>query len=237
MNILPLVDALVRFYGDYIHEIIIVNDNSTDRTAEVTQEVARKHPRVRLLNRQPPNGVGLALRDGCGAATGRYILTMDCDFVQILPEISDLFDAIAAGRDGAIGSRFSHESVMINYPFFKTLCNRSFHLLVKLLLVWRVRDISNNLKLYRAEIFQNISIEERHFAANAELGLKPLLAGFNIAEVPISWINRTTEMGSSSFRIVKVAPNYMGTLVRAVWSMWRGKGQRPRTHGTVKPPI
>lgn len=229
MNVLPLVETLLQFYDDYIHEIIIVNDNSTDRTAEVTREVARTYPRVRLVDRRPPNGVGLALRDGCAAATGRYILTMDCDFVQILPELGDLFDAIAAGRDGAIGSRFSHESVMINYPFFKTICNRAFHLLVKLLIFRRVHDISNNLKLYRADIFKSIHIEERHFAANAELGLKALLAGYDIEEVPISWINRTLEMGSSSFRIVTVAPNYLGTLVRALSIVWRGKPRsRPR---------
>jgi glycosyltransferase involved in cell wall biosynthesis len=235
MNIRPLVETLLQLYGDYIHEIIIVNDNSTDRTAEVTREVARAYPRVRLIDRRPPNGVGLALRDGAAAATGRYILTMDCDFVQILPEIGDLFDAIARGRDGAVGSRFSHESVMINYPFFKTLCNRTFHLLVKLLLVWRVHDISNNLKLYRTEVFRSIEIEERHFAANAELGLKPLLAGYDIEEVPISWINRTLEMGSSSFRIVKVAPNYMGTLARALSIAWRGR-RRPATSRRGGPP-
>jgi len=236
MNIRPLVETLLQLYGEYIHEIIIVNDNSTDRTAEVTREVARAYPRVRLVDRRPPNGVGLALRDGAAAATGRYILTMDCDFVQILPEIGDLFDAIAGGRDGAVGSRFSHESVMINYPFFKTLCNRTFHLLVKLLLVWRVHDISNNLKLYRTEIFRAIEIEERHFAANAELGLKPLLAGYDVEEVPISWINRTIEMGSSSFRIVKVAPNYVGTLARALSFAWRGKRRLTKTSGGVEPP-
>jgi len=233
MNILPLVESLHQLYGDYLHEIIIVNDNSTDRTAEVTREVSRRYPAVRLVDRTPPNGVGLALRDGCAAATGRYILTMDCDFVQILPELRDLFDAVAAGRDGAIGSRFSHESVMINYPFFKTLCNRAFHLLVKLLLVRRVHDISNNLKLYRADIFKDLVIEERHFAANAELGLKPLLAGYDIQEVPISWINRTVEMGSSSFRIVRVAQNYAGTLLRAVLSSRRAGGRARGTDGRV----
>jgi len=236
MNILPLVETLLQLYGDYIHEIIFVNDNSTDRTAEVTRDIARSHSRVRLVDRRPPNGVGLALRDGIAAATGRYILTMDCDFVQILPEIGDLFDAIARGREGAVGSRFSHESVMINYPFFKTLCNRTFHLLVKLLLVWRVHDISNNLKLYRTEVFRSIEIEERHFAANAELGLKPFLAGYDIEEVPISWINRTLEMGNSSFRIVKVAPNYIGALTRAVALAWRGKRLPAKRSGGVQPP-
>ena len=47
---------------------------------------------------------------------------MDCDFVHILPEFRDLFDAIAAGHDGAFGSRFSHSSVLINYPLMKILC-------------------------------------------------------------------------------------------------------------------
>jgi dolichol-phosphate mannosyltransferase len=222
MNIPRLVDSLVEAYGPYLHEILIVDDNSTDRTAEVTREVARRQPLVKLICRQPPNGVGRALREGYAAATGRYILTMDCDFVLILPELRDLFDAIAQGHEGAIGSRFSHQSVLINYPFFKILCNRSFHLLLNLLLPIRVRDVSNNLKLYRADILKNLVIEEPHFAANAETGLKPLLAGYDIQEVPISWINRAADMGASTFRIAKVGPNYFQALLRAVWRTWRG---------------
>jgi dolichol-phosphate mannosyltransferase len=237
MNIPRLVDAIVQFYDDYIHEIIIVNDNSRDRTADVTLNVAKREPRVKLVNRRPPNGVGRALRDGYAAATGRYILTMDCDFVQILPEMRDLFDAIANGRDGAIGSRFSHDSVLINYPFFKIFCNRSFHLLIKLLLLPKVRDVSNNLKLYRTEILKNLEIEEPHFAANVETGLKPLLARYNIEEVPVSWINRTVEMGRSSFRITSVAPNYFMSLVRIIWRSWRARDRnaRPQVTEHAKP--
>lgn len=222
MNVGPLVESIVRYYGPYVHEIVIVNDGSTDRTAEVTLEIARNEPRVKLVNRNPPNGVGRALHDGYAAATGRYILTMDCDFVQILPEFRDLFDVVAAGHDGAIGSRFSQESLLINYPFFKIVCNRGFHLIANLLLRTKMRDISNNLKLYRAEIFKTLDIQEPGFAANAETGLKPLLSGYNIREVPISWINRSIDMGVSSFRIRKVAPGYVGALARVVLHTWRG---------------
>jgi dolichol-phosphate mannosyltransferase len=220
MNIPRLVDGLMRLYGPYIHEIIIVNDNSKDGTAAVTREIAAREPRVRLIDRQPPNGVGRALRDGYAAATGRYILSMDSDFLQILPEVRDLFDVIAAGHDGAIGSRFSPESLLINYPFFKILCNRTFHFLANLLLPIRMRDISNNLKLYRSHIFKELDIEEGHFAANAETGLKPLMAGYDIQEVPTSWINRTIDMGTSTFRIFKVAPNYFAALFRVVSTCW-----------------
>jgi dolichol-phosphate mannosyltransferase len=223
MNVAPLVDALVRLYDNYIHEIIVVNDNSTDRTAEITREVARREPRVKLLDRQPPNGVGRALRDGYAAATGRYILSMDSDFLQIVPELRDLFEVIADGHDGAIGSRFSYESILINYPFLKIMCNRTFHLLVSLMLRAGVRDISNNLKLYRTDILKDLEIREPHFAANVETGLKPLLSGHDIREVPISWINRSIDMGRSSFTILKVAPGYCMALLRIIWNTWRGR--------------
>jgi glycosyltransferase involved in cell wall biosynthesis/SAM-dependent methyltransferase len=237
MNIPRLVDTLIQFYDDYIHEIIIVNDNSKDGTAEVTREVVKREPRVRLIDRQPPNGVGRALREGYAAATGRYILTMDCDFVQIVPEFRDLFDAVARGHDGAIGSRFSNESMLFNYPFMKILCNRSFHALVNLLLRARVRDISNNLKLFRAEILKNINIEQNHFAANVETGLKPLLAGYDIEEVPISWINRTVDMGNSSFKTLKVAPDYFMALVLMILKVWRGRDGAKKKFVTHRQPV
>ena len=213
MNIPRLVNALIGMYGAYLHEIIIVNDNSRDRTAEVALEMARVDPRVKLVNREMPNGVGLALRDGYAAATGRYILSMDCDFLHILPEFRDLFDAVARGREGAIGSRFSYDSMLINYPFPKILANRAFHALANLVLPIRARDLSNNLKLFRADILKQLVIEQPHFAANAETGLKPVLAGYDIEEVPISWINRSVDMGSSTFKVAKVAPGYFAALV------------------------
>jgi dolichol-phosphate mannosyltransferase len=236
-NVRRMIDALVEGYDAYIHEIIIVDDNSTDATPEVVREAMKAEPRIRLIRRRPPNGVGRALRDGYAAATGRYILTMDCDFAMLVPELRDLFDCVAEGHDGAIGSRFSYESVLINYPFFKIVCNRAFHVLVKLTLLGGVRDVSNNLKLYRADILKTLDIEEPHFAANMETGLKPLLAGYDIREVPMSWINRTTGMGVSTFRIAKVAPGYFWALLRTIGRVWRGRRDfsRPIQHVPAAP--
>lgn len=222
-NIDRLVRTLLGLYGDYIQEIVIVDDNSGDRTAAVAAALANAEPRVKLVKRKPPAGVGRALRDGYAAAAGKYILTIDCDFVNIAPEFKSLFDAVAAGFDGAIGSRFSAESALIRYPFFKIVCNRGYHLLLNLLLGKRVRDVSNNLKLYRADLLKGLEIEENHFAANVETGLKPLLLGYHIQEIPVSWINRTADMGKSSFRLLKVGPDYLRVLLRTTWRKWRGE--------------
>jgi dolichol-phosphate mannosyltransferase len=227
-NINRLVKMLLALYGDYIHEIVIVDDNSTDRTPEVAAALAGSELRVKLVKRNPPPGVGRALRDGYAAATGKYILTIDCDFINIASEFSGLFDAVAEGCEGAIGSRFSFESALVRYPFFKIVCNRGYHLLLNLLLGTRFRDVSNNLKLYRAEILKNLDIEEDHFAANVETGLKPLLMNYRIREVPTSWINRTADMGKSSFNLVKVGPDYLRVLLRTTWRTWWGQYRTSR---------
>jgi ubiquinone/menaquinone biosynthesis C-methylase UbiE len=232
-NLPRLVDRLLTCYGDYIQEILLVNDNSTDATREEAERLGLADSRVKVLNRTAPGGVGRALRDGYRAARGRYILSMDCDFIEIVPEFRGLFDAVANGYDGAIGSRFSHDCVLMNYPFFKMVCNRGLHLLVKVFL-HEVRDVTNNLKLYRAEILKNLNIESPHFSANLETGLKPLLAGYRLREVPVSWIDRTVEMGSSSFDVRKVGADYARTLVR-IWTTSR-KGRTAWFSGGLNEP-
>ncbi|MCC6139555.1 MAG: glycosyltransferase [Nitrospira sp.] len=214
MNVRPLVDGLRRLYGDYLHEIILVDDNSKDETAAVIARMAALDSRIRLVSRTGPNGVGRALSDGYRAVTGRYVLTMDCDFQHLLPEIADLFDEAVKGYDVVVGSRFSRHSVLLNYPFGKIVANRGFHLIAQILLLRRFRDLTNNLKLLRREVVEQLCLVEPWFAVNAETGLQPLLMGCQVKEVPISWINRTPDMGMSSFKLAQVG-----------WGYWRVLGR------------
>ena len=193
MNIGPLVERILDLYGEYIHEIIPVNDGSTDRTGEVITELAAKDHRVKPFHRAPPNGVGLAIADGLAAASGQYVLTMDCDFQHLLPEFRDLLDGAAEGYDVVIGSRFSRHSVLLNYPFLKIFANRAFHAIAVVLFGRRIRDVTNNLKIMRREVVQDLRLGKPGFAVNAETGLQPLLLGYRVKQVPISWINRTPE--------------------------------------------
>lgn len=72
----------------------------------------------------------------------------------------------------------------------------------------RFRDLTNNLKLMRRSVLEEIEFTQPGFAINAETGLYPLVMGYNVKEVPISWINRTPDMGSSSFKLAQVGGGY-----------------------------
>ena len=228
-NIIPLVQSLRGYYDDYLHEIVLVDDNSRDRTAEVAEQLGREDPRIKLVRRSMPNGVGRALRDGLAAAKGDYILLMDCDFQHILPELTGLFEAADQGADVVIGSRFSRDSVLLNYPFTKILANRVFHILARILFWKYLRDLTNNLKLMKQEVARNLHLESDDFAANAETGLQPLLMGYKVVEVPISWINRSVDMGFSSFNLTNTGPNYLKVFFRLFVRRFFGKD-------TVLPP-
>jgi dolichol-phosphate mannosyltransferase len=217
MNIGPLVTRLRALFGEYLHEIIPVDDNSKDSTRQVIQKLADEDPRIKPVFRTPPNGVGRAITDGYRAATGKWVLSMDCDFQHLLPEVRDLFDAANEGFDVVVGSRFNRHSVLLNYPFQKIVANRGFHVLAQIVLLRRFRDLTNNLKLIRREVLDKLQLTQPGFSINAETGLQPLYIGCKVKEVPISWINRTPDMGTSSFKLVKVGGGYWQVLL----SLWQ----------------
>jgi len=216
MNVPPLVSKLLNLYGDYLHEIVLVDDNSRDNTKEVIRQLAEQYPLIKPVYRTPPNGVGRAIMDGLQAASGQYVLSMDCDFQHLLAELRDIFDETLKGKrcDVVIGSRFSRDSVLLNYPFQKIAANRGFHMMARIMLWTKFRDLTNNLKLMRREVVENLELTQPGFAINAETGLLPILMGYDVREVPISWINRTPDMGVSSFKLVKVGGGYWQVLVR-----------------------
>ena len=92
-------------------------------------------------------------------------------------------------------------------------------MIARIVLIAAFRDLTNNLKLMRREVAQNLLLREPGFAINAETGLQPLLMGYRVKEVPISWIGRGVDMGVSSFRVFKVGGGYWRVLYR-LW-MWR----------------
>jgi len=233
MNVGPLVTCLRSLFDQYIHEIVLVDDNSQDDTREVIRTLSAQDPKIKPVYRSPPNGVGLALAEGMRVSSGHYVLLVDCDFQHLLPEVRELFEAVSEGYDVAVGSRFSRSSVLLNYPFQKIIANRAFHLIANVVLWARFRDLTNNLKLMRRPVVTRLKLLERGFAVNAEIGLQPLLMDYKVKEVPISWIGRGIDMGISSFRVLHVGGSYFRVLRR----LWLLRFFKTGAYGDLAKPV
>jgi glycosyltransferase involved in cell wall biosynthesis len=213
-NIGILVPALLKNVENIL-EIIIVNDCSRDKTAEIAEMLKAQSKKVRLVNRMPPPGVGRALKDGFKAVSPEadWVLMMDSDFISNVPDVSVMVAKAQEGYDGVFGSRYVPGGKLVNYPFLKMVSNRAFHLLLRLAFGIRLHDLTNNFKLYRHDVIKSIDFRSNDFAINAETGLFPCLKGYRLAEVPVAWIERS--YGKSSFKVFTLAPSYLRVFWRA----------------------
>jgi dolichol-phosphate mannosyltransferase len=213
-----MLEGLLAKYDREILEIIVVDDASTDRTAAIVENWTKKSGKVRPIRRIPPCGVGRALKTGFTNINpqAEYALTMDSDFVENIDQVRALIDRMEQGTcDGVIGSRFIEGGKVVRYPFFKRLMNRFFHAVVKALFRVKQNDLTNNFKLYRADIFRSMPWQSDGFAMNAETGLLPVLAGYKLAEVPVVWVDRAPEMGKSKFGLLKHGGGYLRVILHA----------------------
>jgi glycosyltransferase involved in cell wall biosynthesis len=217
--IAAMLEGLSAKYDREMLELIVVDDASSDRTAEIARGFAARNSKIRVVQRTPPRGVGRALRTGFSAISPRaeFALSMDSDFVENIDQVRLLIDAMEKGNcDGVIGSRFVEGGQVVHYPLLKRAMNRLFHAVVKILFRVKQNDLTNNFKLYRAQIFRSLPWQSNDFAMNAETGLLPILAGYRLVEVPVVWVDRDPQMGASKFGLLKHGGGYMGVILHAM---------------------
>ncbi len=224
-NLSRLVPGLKESLNEYLHEIIAVNAESTDNTAEVGKELEQLFPFFKMV--ESKSGVGHALRVGYQAATGDWILSIDCDFLRNMEHFPLLVHKAQEGYDMVTGSRYIPGGRLVGYPPFKKFANRLFHAVVCTLLSIPSKDLTNNFKLMKREIAHRIPSVEPHFAANAETGIYPSLFGYKVGEVPVPWIQR--DFGGSKFSTIKLSFSYARVFLRALWLKVTGKVRRQAT--------
>jgi len=213
-----MIGGLLRNYDSEILELIVVDDGSTDRTSDIVQSYKGLSNKVKLVRKGPPCGVGRAIRAGFQNVSPKadYVLTMDSDFIENIPEVRSLIVKIEEGvYDGVLGSRFIEGGRLVNYPSGKKTMNRLWHFLVRALFHIKQKDLTNNFKLYKARIIKNLPWKSNGFSINAETGLLPIICGYSVAEVPVSWIGRNPEMGKSKFRLFRVGWGYVQVIIYA----------------------
>ncbi len=171
-------------------EVIVVNDGSTDSTAQVVRDFALRAPEVRLLENPGNHGKGYSVRSGMLQALGDVVMFTDSDLSAPMEEAERLFAAIDAGADIAIGSRWLEKSRQTQrQPLYRQFFGRCFNAVTRAVMGLHFADTQCGFKAFtRAAaqtVFQLQTIERWGF--DPEILYIALKRGFNVVEVPVSW--------------------------------------------------
>lgn len=175
------------------YEVLVVDDGSRDRTADVARELlAPLGGRGRVLRQDRNRGKGAAVRRGMLAAHGARVLFSDADLSTPIEEIEKLERAVAAGAKVAIGSRaVDRRTVEAHQPLAREIIGRLFNLLVQVFAVRGIRDTQCGFKLFTRDVVEPIFGRSRidRFGFDVEAVTLARRLDASIAEVPVRWAN------------------------------------------------
>lgn len=205
------------------YEIVVVNDNSTDRTEKIVRDLARANSAVRCVSSDPPNGFGFAVRRGLADFQGDVVAIFMADGSDAPADLVAFYRKIQEGYDCVFGSRFSRGGCVRGYPILKLALNRVGNRLIQLLFQIACDDISNAFKMYRRTVIAGIQpLLARHFNLTVELPLKSIVRGYRYAIVPNTWMNR--KQGVSKFKIREMGSRYFFIVLYCLLEKSLGRG-------------
>ncbi len=181
-------------------EIVIVDDCSTDGTAQRAQALAESHPQVRVVTHQKNAGKTEALKTGFALTTGDIVIVQDADLEYDPTEIPGVIQPILDGHaDVVFGSRFLVRRAARVLYFYHYVANKVLTYLSNILTNLNMTDVETGYKAFRGEIIRNMTIVSSGFGFEVEVVAKIAKLNVAIYEVPISYYGRTYEEGKKIF--------------------------------------
>jgi dolichol-phosphate mannosyltransferase len=198
-------------------DVLIVDDNSPDGTAEIVGAIATENPRVHLLRRPAKLGLGTAYRDGFRWALARdyeYVMEMDADFSHDPAHIPK-FLAAAQSADFVIGSRYLDGNVtVVDWPIRRLLLSYFANVYARVVTGLAIWDVTAGFKCFHRRVLEAINLDDvrsNGYAFQIEMNFRAHRKGFRWTEIPIVFSDRTH--GTSKMH---------GGIVReAVLMVWR----------------
>ena len=191
-RIRPTLEEVLRYSREksWDVEIVVVDDGSRDDTTAIVREYGRRYPQVRLVHNPENHGKGFSVRAGMLDARGDLCLFTDADLSSPMTEAQHLFDAIAAGADIAIGSRWLRAELQTErQPLYRQLFGRIFNLVLRVVLGLTFADTQCGFKAFRRDAAQRIfplqKIERWGF--DPEILFLARNMGLVVKEVPVVW--------------------------------------------------
>lgn len=194
------------------HEVILINDFSTDNSIVKAEEISKRNKHFTVLNNQK-QGLGGAINLGIENANGKYICIMMADFSDDINDLKKYYNLMEENNyDAVFGSRFTADSIVDGYPKKKLLLNRIFNLIVKMVFLNRYNDYTNAFKIYKSEVIKSfLPLVSESFNIFLELPLKVISRKYNIKIIPINW--RSRKKGDAKFKIHELRSKYLFTLI------------------------
>ncbi len=189
-------------------EVLVINDNSSDQTENILQDLCRRYACMRYINNTPPHGFGFAVRKGLESYNGECVCVVMADLSDSPQDIATYYEKMREGFECVFGSRFIKGSKIYDYPKFKLYVNRMANWFIKTLFGLKYNDITNAFKCYRRDVMDGLQpLLSHHFNLTVELPLKAIVRGYNYTIVPISWTNR--DVGVSKLKLKEMGSRYL----------------------------
>jgi dolichol-phosphate mannosyltransferase len=190
------------------HEIVVVDDGSTDRTAAIVTALGERIPEARLIKNGPPHGFGRAIACGVQRMRGDAVVIMMADESDDCRDVVRYWNALNEGWDAVFGSRFMKGGGVIDYPWLKLRLNRMANLFIRLLFGVSLNDTTNAFKAYRRTVIEGCQpLLSAHFNLTVEIPLKAIIRGYSWTVLPITWRNRRT--GVAKLKIQEMGSRYL----------------------------
>jgi dolichol-phosphate mannosyltransferase len=190
------------------HEIVVVDDGSTDETWSRLIELATRIPALRPIQNSGQHGFGRAIMFGLDHFQGDAVVIMMADESDDCRDVVTYWKLLNEGWDAVFGSRFLKGGGVIDYPWLKLKINRLANFFIRILFGIKLNDSTNAFKAYRRTTIDGCRpILSPHFNLTVELPLKTIVRGYSWTMTPVTWRNRKT--GESKLKIKEMGSRYL----------------------------